>query len=270
MIILYVPFERANCGDLGEKAKLWKDNYSLNTTEKISIIYYKDDFDYENIDPNSTIFILAHGALDISNILANHPEPNQASIINIDSLVSRFEFDFLSIIYKISAIHLYCCGNKQKNQLMANQFQLSLLRSEYVHIYFYQGIIYAPDKQGRFLTKLNNKIISSSPFTLLHMENKKFNSPIGHLPIKLLTMMTHQEFLKKERQKSSDNRREIRFTETWHRRTQKHEPEVIIPDNQAINTQNSAKPANTRLSFFPSKQPSTEEAPSKNSTCLLL
>ncbi|WP_131782015.1 hypothetical protein [Legionella gresilensis] len=263
MIILYIPFERANNGNLGEAAQIWKNNYQLHKEEEIKIIYYQDDFDAEDIEPNSLVYILAHGADNDPNILANFSSADKASIINIGQLVSRFEFDFLSIIHKIHRIYLYCCGTEQKNRLLAGEFQHSLLRAGYTVIHFYQGKIYAPDELGRFLTEKDNKIISAIPFNL-PLKEENLDSLTSYTSIKKLTRLTHDDFVNRSRQSFLNKNKEIKYEKIWALRKQAYRPENISTAVRPVLN----SPTNNRQRFFSSSQSSTKKIGSIKSTIL--
>ncbi|MGQ3889646.1 hypothetical protein ACQUW5_11500 [Legionella sp. CNM-1927-20] len=264
MIILYIPFERANSGDLGIKAQIWRNNYFLHTSEKIKIIYYQDDFNPDEIELNSEICILAHGDYSDPDILANCPYEDKASIINIDCLVSRFEFDFLNIIHHICKIYLYCCGTQQKNHLMANQFQQSLLRSEHTNIHFYQGKLYAPDELGRFLTEQDDKIVSAIPFRLPSLQDEELYPELDRLSVKEVTTLTHANFLEHLRQSALNKSKQIRYKEICAARSLKFGSENISSTSEDVLN----SPSRRQTFFYPS-QLTAEEPEADKATYLI-
>lgn len=101
------------------------------------------------MDEKITIYICAHGS-DDENLtkLFNHSNPLVAESIDIKEVAERFERDILPISYWISAVHLYCCGSKNKNQMMAELLGHSLLRPE-KPIYHYSGSVSIVDEFGK-------------------------------------------------------------------------------------------------------------------------
>lgn len=166
MIILYIPFEQSNSGDLSKQAEIWKTNHCLNSSEKIRILYYQEEFNPNTIPIETTIYILAHGAETDPNILANHNSPAVATIIDIETLVSRFNQDLLIISHCFSDIHLYCCGNGSKNEILASKFQQVRIDQEHGQINFYNGTIYPPDICGKFWSKCRLGIVPAIPKVL--------------------------------------------------------------------------------------------------------
>ncbi|WP_419419792.1 hypothetical protein ACNVED_00365 [Legionella sp. D16C41] len=211
MIILYIPFERSNCGNLNEGAQIWQSNYALSSPEKIKIIYYKDDFDIEEIDPHSKLYILAHGYTNNPNILANHSNINLASAISIETLASRFNYDFSGLIHCFHSIHLYCCGNLNKNQLIAKNFYQSIIKSEDTRIYYYQGTLSVVNQLGQFWTQQNNRLMLATPLKLIESDSKPEIPIFARLPYKMNTRPTHQEFQEKSRAYTANKRKETRF-----------------------------------------------------------
>lgn len=115
MKILYVPFSRHQAGDLKTMVELWKKNDERFSPERIEIIYFNDDIDYDQFDEKIDIYICAHGSDDENlKVLFNHSNPLVAESLDIQKVAERFEGDILPISYWISAIHLYCCGTDKK------------------------------------------------------------------------------------------------------------------------------------------------------------
>ncbi|HHQ9297529.1 TPA: RNA-binding protein [Legionella pneumophila] len=149
MKILYVPFPRNQAGDLKSMVELWKKNDEQFSPDRIEIIYYNDDINYDELDEKIAIYICAHGS-DDGNVtkLFNHSNPLVAESLDIKEVAERFERDILPISYWISAVHLYCCGSKNKNQMMAELLGHSLLRPE-KPIYHYSGSVSIVDEYGK-------------------------------------------------------------------------------------------------------------------------
>lgn len=163
MIILYIPFERNATGDLTYGAKIWKTNCSRASSEEIRIIYYKEEFDEDNIPQDTVVYILAHGSDDDPRFVANARDSKVATLIDIETLATRFNHDFLVINHHISHIHLYCCGNPGKNACLATNFRAMLLRPECNTINYYQGKISPPDMTGRLWTTTVQGTVAAAP-----------------------------------------------------------------------------------------------------------
>ncbi|HAT1660560.1 TPA: RNA-binding protein [Legionella pneumophila] len=149
MKILYVPFSRHQAGDLKTMVELWKKNDERFSPERIEIIYFNDDIDYDQFDEKIDIYICAHGSDDENlKVLFNHSNPLVAESLDIQKVAERFEGDILPISYWISAIHLYCCGTDKKNKIMAELLGNSLLRPEKT-IYHYSGSVSIVDEYGK-------------------------------------------------------------------------------------------------------------------------
>lgn len=147
MMILYVPFPRSQAGDLVSRVESWKTEQSKITNEPIDIIYHGDDFD-PLISLHSKIYICAHGfSDDLPLIVGNNADLKKTDYIDIKTVTDRFNVDFGPIFHQISAIHLYCCGSKNKNQKMAEEFRKDLLRPD-ISIHSYAGSISVPDSNG--------------------------------------------------------------------------------------------------------------------------
>ena len=149
MMILYVPFPRSHAGDLISRVEIWKKEQSKITNEPIDIFYHGDDFDFDAIpDLPSEIYICAHGFSDsLPLIVGNNADLEKTDYIDIKTVTDRFNKDFGPAFHQISAIHLYCCGSKNKNQKMAEEFRIDLLRQD-ISIHSYAGSITAPDSNG--------------------------------------------------------------------------------------------------------------------------
>lgn len=149
MKILYVPFSRHQAGDLKSMVELWKKNDEQFSPDRIEIIYFNDDINYDQLDEKIEIYICAHGS-DDDNVtkLFNHSNPLVAESLDIKEVAERFERDILPISYWISTIHLYCCGTNNKNQMMAELLGHSLLRPE-KPIYHYSGSVSIVDEYGK-------------------------------------------------------------------------------------------------------------------------
>lgn len=156
MIILYIPFEKPDAGDLTYNALFWQKNHMKNSMEELKIIYFNEDFDEETIEKNTTIFVLAHG-FDSEPVLAN--SVHKEIIIPIETLVERFNRDFVVAAHQLGTIHLYCCGGKAKNAFLAKEFQQALMRPEYSNINYYTGVLYVPNDENKLMTRINNKDI---------------------------------------------------------------------------------------------------------------
>lgn len=117
--------------------------------DRIEIIYFNDDINYDQLDEKIEIYICAHGS-DDDNVtkLFNHSNPLVAESLDIKEVAERFERDILPISYWISTIHLYCCGTNNKNQMMAELLGHSLLRPE-KPIYHYSGSVSIVDEYGK-------------------------------------------------------------------------------------------------------------------------
>ncbi|HAT6979711.1 TPA: RNA-binding protein [Legionella pneumophila] len=156
MKILYVPFPRNQAGDLKPMVERWKKNDEQFSGERIEIIYFNDDIDYDQFDEKIDIYICAHGSDDENlKVLFNHANPLIAESLDIKKVAERFESDILPISYWISAIHLYCCGTDKKNKIMAELLGNSLLRPEKT-IYHYSGSVSIVDESGKQWSFANN------------------------------------------------------------------------------------------------------------------
>jgi hypothetical protein len=157
MIILYIPFEAHEQGDLVIGTELWRQVHQSYSNEEIYIYYHKQPFN-KYISDISRVYICAHGA-ENENYLYNRADDNaQIKKISIPVLAERFNQDFLFLAPKIEQIHLYCCGNQDKNERIAALFQSCLLRTEYSSIHFYKGAIGIPKSQPSFLYDSSKKI----------------------------------------------------------------------------------------------------------------
>ena len=154
MIILYIPFTRDEDGDLGNRAAKWQENHSVNSAVKIKIIYHNDNYEDEEIDPLSEIYVLGHGLEYDAEFIANSYDASKAWYMDVGALSERFNEDFALILHKISQIHLYCCGDQNKNKQLAQNFQGLMVRNEFSEINYYAGIINLPDKRGQKWTYL--------------------------------------------------------------------------------------------------------------------
>lgn len=212
MIILYIPFEKNAAGDLIDKAKIWETNAS---PEEIKIIYYKEDFDEENIPQDTVVYILAHGADDDPRFVANACDSKVATLIDIETLATRFNHDFLVINHCISHIHLYCCGNLGKNASLATNFRAMLLRPERNTINYYQGKIYPPDMSGRLWATTVQGTVAAAPRQLeKSIETELDESASGRSSIKTETMernFSKSEMSKRQKYQSSGGKMRWRF-----------------------------------------------------------
>lgn len=147
MIILYLPFQENETGDLLPKLTSWQRSnnfYKKNTL----IVKHQDNYDDEFADENVTIYICAHGSDELFDFNLYNASSNALSI-DTNILAQRFECDFMSIAHKIRKIHLYCCGVYEKNQMMAQTLRSSILRGQNYDICFYDGSISIPDPFGQ-------------------------------------------------------------------------------------------------------------------------
>lgn len=169
MIILYIPFEKKDQGDLYDQAETWRKNHILHSSESLVTLHYKEEFDDEFFKEKVTVYILAHGADTDPNILANINDPRVASIIDIDNLAARFNHDLLLISPIIADIHVYCCGQQQKNQAIAKMFHQARVDKEHGDINFYGGTIYPVDPTGKKWSKTSKGMEEAQP-TRLHAD----------------------------------------------------------------------------------------------------
>ncbi|KTD07042.1 hypothetical protein [Legionella jamestowniensis] len=163
MIILYIPFSRDVAGDLLQLAKQWIKNYQQYTKEDI-VLHCHEDEHKEDHEGLITVFILAHGADNVSDKVANHTDSELSTWISIGTMTDRFNQDMLPVAHHISSIHLYSCGTKQTNHTKASSFQHGFLRAESKPVYYYAGSIYGPNQNGEFLSEVGNKFYPSSQF----------------------------------------------------------------------------------------------------------
>ncbi|KTD56549.1 RNA binding protein (contains ribosomal protein S1 domain) [Legionella santicrucis] len=184
MIILYVPFEAHEQGDLVIGTELWRQAHQSSSTEEIYIHYHKQPLD-KYTSGISRVYICAHGS-ENGNDLYNRADDNtQIKKISIPVLAERFNHDFLFLAPKIQQIHLYCCGNEDKNERIATLFQSYLLRTEYSSIHFYKGTLGIPKSQPSYLHESSKKI--KPEFVMIEEEQKYCKQD------------TDLSFLKKER-----------------------------------------------------------------------
>ncbi|MCL9683894.1 hypothetical protein [Legionella maioricensis] len=148
-MILYVPFPHSQAGDLVVGMESWKNEQSKISNESIHIIYHGDDFDFDATKALlSEVYICAHGFSDsLPLIVGNNRDLMKTECIGIRTVTERFNQDFGEVLYQIFAIHLYCCGSKNKNRLMAEEFRMDLLRKD-IFIHSYAGSITTPDSNG--------------------------------------------------------------------------------------------------------------------------
>ncbi|WED42839.1 hypothetical protein [Legionella cardiaca] len=213
MIILYIPFPANNSGDLTNNAELWKKNYAFHSSENIQIIHHQDSFDEDMITDKTTVFVLAHGADTNPDILANCTDPTKATIINPDELVSRFDHDMLIIAHHIGNIHLYCCGERGKNAIIAAEFQKNLLRPEYSAVKYYGGTIHVPTMSGSFFSSDKTGVSTPAVATTLsscsisldeenHRSNVKENSVLDNKEVRKASIaryLNHKSKYREER-----------------------------------------------------------------------
>lgn len=157
MILLYIPFQQDECGDLNIGAELWRKNGLANATEDIKIIYHKDDYDDTSIRNQSKVYILAHG---YGNLIGNFADPDTSIYINMATLTERFNHDCVLIAHKISQIHLYSCGTQNDNDVNAKNFQSFLYCKERIKITYYAGTISSPDPDGKKWSLWHDKRVS--------------------------------------------------------------------------------------------------------------
>lgn len=81
-------------------------------------------------------------------MVANLTDPATATIISTETLAERFNYDFLFIATRLESIHLYCCGQEQKNAVLAKTFEKALLLLDSGEIKYYDGVIFTPDQKG--------------------------------------------------------------------------------------------------------------------------
>ncbi|HAT8178354.1 TPA: RNA-binding protein [Legionella pneumophila] len=178
MKILYVPFPRNGAGDLKPMVELWKKHHEQFFDERIEIIYFNDEIDYEQFDEKIEVYICAHGSDEENlNALFNHSNPLIAESLDIKKVAERFEQDLLPISYWISTIHLYCCGTDKKNQMMAKLLVHSLLRPEKL-IYHYTGSVSIVDEHGKQWSFVNNvktpiDLVAKRTFVLTFFDETK-------------------------------------------------------------------------------------------------
>jgi len=148
MIILYIPFSREQAGDLSDLVCQWQVNHKKHYVETILVIYKGDEFDQDLIESLSSVYICAHGYDSRPLAVGNHRIIEQAQCLNMVNLAERFNNDFLLVAHCIPYIHLYCCGNQEKNRALALSFKSNLLRPN-ANILFYKGMITIPDERGQ-------------------------------------------------------------------------------------------------------------------------
>ncbi|CEK09216.1 hypothetical protein [Legionella hackeliae] len=171
---------------------------------ELEIVYYGDLLPDSYHEKLITVFVLAHGHLTDPTIVASHAKPKHATVISIDTLATRFTCDFTLVSSNLVDIHLYCCGENKKNEVLATSFQQSLLPLQRNRIQYYEGIIYAPDRQGKFWSVTNNgnkvpvigKLLQSKPdVTIENKENTRTH-------VKGMTVRTSYQLDKENRKKS--------------------------------------------------------------------
>lgn len=143
MIILYIPFSRDKAGDLTLQTELWQKNHRLSSERTIAIIYHNDEIDTDILPFRVEVYICAHGFSN-SDLMVVSSKEEQVDLVTV---ATRFNQDLFSVFNKFSAIHLYCCGTKNKNKQLATILSDNLLRPEYP-IYYYSGTLFAPDNKG--------------------------------------------------------------------------------------------------------------------------
>ena len=147
MIILYIPFPRAQAGDLGPLITRWQINHKRNSLEEMVAIFQNDDYDHESIISHSSVYICAHGYEDELLEVGNDLLVNKAQRVNMVTLAERFTNDLIPISFRLSFVHLYCCGSHKKNKSLALNLKDNLLRSEF-DIRFYSGNVTIADEKG--------------------------------------------------------------------------------------------------------------------------
>ena len=147
MIILYVPFTRAQSGDLTNLVQCWQTNYKKAINNCIRIIYHQDEIDYDDIGRRSELYICAHGYSEWS-FVGNNVDVFKADVLSPQKLAERFNQDIVPIADKIQALHLYCCGSENKNMNIATELMHNILLAE-SPLYFYSGLLWGADDKGK-------------------------------------------------------------------------------------------------------------------------
>jgi hypothetical protein len=140
MIILYVPFQQNNAGDLSEGVFKWKENHLRHFKEEITILYHGSNIEIKQPSSDTQVYVCIHGS-DNSSLLSNNSDFSKGNLITIREVAGRFDYDFLHMMSEIKKIHLYCCGSKEKNTQLALSFQQHILRAEHSSIISYSGYI---------------------------------------------------------------------------------------------------------------------------------
>ncbi|KGP62680.1 hypothetical protein EP47_02520 [Legionella norrlandica] len=174
MIILYVPFERQESGDLSRSVDLWKEKHQNLFAEAIFIIFHKQPLPQLNFQEEIRLYICAHGTEDGDLVYNSSNYHSNIKSISIPTLSERFNYDFLYLAPRIQQIHLYCCGNEDKNMRLAALFQSNLLRKEYSTIHFYKGNIEIPKKNYFLNSYVDNSQKHLPVIEELEVEEKYF------------------------------------------------------------------------------------------------
>lgn len=149
MKILYVPFSREQAGDLEHLVQLWQENHLKNFSSPIRIIYFNERLNLKSNCEPIEVFICVHGWDNPSFMyVGNNFDMSKAEVVNIETLAYRYNHDFLYYVSRVSSVHLYCCGNYEKNKYMANQFNAQLLLQN-KPVIFYSGTITIADSNGK-------------------------------------------------------------------------------------------------------------------------
>ncbi|KTC81608.1 hypothetical protein [Legionella brunensis] len=210
MIILYIPFEFSEAGDLTKLANIWITNHKSNSIEEIKLIYHNEDYDQEAINYGSTIFVLAHGYNNKPGQVANNSDGDLAIFIDMKTVAERFTQDTLPVAHCFYSVHTYFCGEQSINSQRAVSFQSQCLRTENSPIYYYDGSIYTPDAKGVRFAEVNNQFF---PIELHQHElsSKPADLDPEKIPLKLRGIMEMiEKALPKRREKFFDRCKEDR------------------------------------------------------------
>ncbi|KTD51926.1 RNA binding protein (contains ribosomal protein S1 domain) [Legionella quinlivanii] len=147
MIVLYVPFARAEAGDLVAGMDEWLRNHLPNSAESIRVVYFGEPLKLALLYEPLQVYICAHGYANSSLEVGNHKNYTQALRISAEKVAQRFNYDFLLVHHRICSIHVYCCGESRKNSAIASQLTEDLQLFE-CRIVSYSGILTVPDMNG--------------------------------------------------------------------------------------------------------------------------
>lgn len=229
MIILYVPFPKENAGDLTNSLEIWLKNHRLNHFSSIRIVYHNEQFALDTAGESLEIYVCAHGD-NFEEIIGNHIDEDSASLINTTALAARFNDDFYPCSASIDVIHLYICGNKEKNRNLAATFKSYLSDLATRTVYYYHGSLYGADAEGSLFGFHKRRKL---PIDQLKLTAPDHNMPFAkntRIPIKEQSFLTFLEQVEERK------RNQVA-------KTQKEKRVVFFTRLRAERSQNSAQTA---------------------------